>query len=130
MLAGVGLFVVLLALIGLAALSAHKQSVASRKASDQFVQALLSGDVDASYNLFSSQTRQNLSHGQWSDEIAQLSLFFTARKPVFSSLSVPAKGAVLAVYKIPGNDGQYTFSVHLTKQGGSWYVVYFSSTRQ
>lgn len=123
--------VFLVAIIGITAvfrtISSKSQTAEARKVSDQFIDYTLQGKYNESYKLFSAQAQKDLPQSSWREKVAQLALFFTARKSTYLDASSGGKNTRIIRYTVDGNDGTYTFTVTLVNNDGVWQVDVFDS---
>lgn len=128
--------IVLGVIVGLVALLVFLSIQATRKAvraSDQFMDAVQSGNAPLAYSLFSTDAKKTISPDSFSKIIKTVSPILNngrimVDKEVSSSTDAGTIGKV--IYSVRGTDGlQYTVIVNLSKEGGEWKIVNFDSRK-
>ena len=124
-----GVAVIIIVIVGIQARSSQTSMATSGSAenvSTSFIDKAVSGDAAASYALFSSDTKQELSLLDWATTVGGLSARFNGQQP---TLATTTNGTTnhLYRYQIHGSDGAYTVSILVVPQDKGWAVQTFNS---
>ncbi|MDP1712126.1 MAG: DUF4864 domain-containing protein [Candidatus Nanopelagicaceae bacterium] len=121
-------FVVVIVGVTLLTNSATKEPV---KVSNQFLNAMQTGDASEAYGLFSSAAKEAVPSDQFDAVVAQAGpILNTEEKMTNKSVKAETGSASTAevVYEIKGTDGKtYNVTISLIKEGDVWKVQNFDS---
>lgn len=101
------------------------------KASDEFVDNILSGNSGAAYSAFSTEAKDVVAEDQFDQIVKQMDDVLEDKasqksKSVEGESGSAATGTV--VYEVNGSDGKYELTVNLVKEDGVWKVLNFDNT--
>lgn len=111
--------------------SATKAPVA---ASNEFLNAIQSGDASRAYSLFTTEAKATVTADQFDAIVKQVGpILNTSEKMTNKKVNASTGSAATSevVYEIKGTDGKtYKFTVNLTKENDTWKVLNFTSKAQ
>ncbi len=124
-------FVVLVVVVTVIANAATKAPLA---VSNNFLNSMQSGDAAAAYDLFSTEAKTTVTPGQFGAIVKQVGPILNASEKVTNKKvdAATGKSATAEItYEIKGTDSlTYSVIVNLTKEGQTWKVLNFDSTKK
>ena|SRR3990167_4679442 len=101
------------------------------KASDAFVDNILSGNAQEAYKAFSSEAKNVVAEDQFDRIVKQMDEVLEDKASQRSRNIEGESGAAATgtmVYEVKGSDGTYELTVNLVKEDGDWKVLNFDNS--
>lgn len=106
-------------------------SSGATKASDEFLNALQSGEGETAYDLFSTSAMEIVPEEEFIAVVDQIGpILNTEEKKISTNVSAETGSdtEAVVVYEIEGTDGvTYVFAITMVKEDGEWKVLNFDS---
>lgn len=123
---GVGIVALVIVFVGIAALQEQSHQNQRKKLANTFVQDVLAGNADDSYNLFSTSAQNTQTTDDWNAQVSKLSSFFKGKSPHLDKINT-TQNSTEVDYSITGKDGNYIFTVTLVTSKAGLQVQSFTS---
>lgn len=126
----IGMGIVVLLTIILAAVVSVGTSSPDKKFADQFVTLYVEGDAEASYSFLSEDILASETSGSWKAKIEKTKGVYQSKPKHLKSETVTeslSDSPIIHTYSTPGTDGIYEFIVTVRGTGDSYVVTYFTS---
>jgi uncharacterized protein (UPF0333 family) len=111
----------------------EKQASSPENRSKAFIQAVVKGEADVSYDMFATANKTYTPLNSWKLTVARITKYYQGDpQPVATTNDKVASsnGVRQFRYRIAGKDGTYILTVFMTNSDGQWRVLQFNSARE